>query len=417
MSENKQRKLSIAAKIFIGMVLGGITGYLVGPRIDILQPISDVFIRLLRMCMYPLIFFSIISGVSEISDMTRLKKVGFSFMSYWAVSSALAGVIGLLVAQYIQPGVGVNLSGGETYTLAETPDIVSSFVQWIPQNPFSALAQGNLIQIIVFALIAGVVLAGMKNTPSGRMVSEGVGALNHLVMKIVNWVIQLAPFGVFALIAVMAGSLGSQVIGGVMKMLGSIWLAIGIVIFFLYPVVLKLFGLSPVRFYKNVYPAMIMAASTCSSAATLPVTMSVSKDRMGIPEDMVGMLAPPAATINMHATCLEIPIYALFAAQAYGIDFSTTQLMLVILLGVVSSVGSAAVPGGGVVMDAIVLELMGLPLEVIPIIYGVYVLIDMPGTMLNVTGDTVGMASVASWLKELNTKLFNSAKDALTATK
>ena len=155
---------------------------------------------------------------------------------------------------------------------------------------------------------------------------------------------------------------------------------------------------------------MVMGFSTCSSAATLPVTMNVSKERMGVPDDIVNMIAPPAATINMHATCLEIPIYVLFAANVFGIELTTTQLLLTIGMGIISSVGSAALPGGGIVMDAIVLELMGLPLTVLPWIVGVYYLIDMPGTMLNVTGDTVGMAVIAARLKEIKRDIFNKSK-------
>ena len=406
----ERKRLAPPVKIMIAMVTGAVTGFLVGPSIGFLQPVGDIFIRLLRMVIYPLILFSIISGISQISDMTRLKKVGATFMGYWLFSSLLAAAIGLLVALSINPGRGISMPGGEAYQLQES-NIVSAFVQWVPSNPFAALAEGNLIQIIIFAMIVGLVLAGMRGTRYGDMLASGVEACNELIMRVINWVISLAPYGVFSLIAVMTGVQGIHIMAGVGKMLLCVWVGVGVVLLVFYPVLLKVFcKLSPAKFYMNIYPMMVMAFTTCSSAATLPVTMKTSKERLGVPDDMVHMIAPPAATINMHAACLEIPIYAIFAAQVFGIEMTQSQLMLTVLMGVVTSVGSAAVPGGGIVMDAIVLELMGLPLTVIPWIVGVYYLIDMPGTMLNVTGDAVGMAAVASWLKELKRDVFNAPK-------
>lgn len=410
MVKTGRKRLAPPVKIMIAMIAGAITGFLVGPSIGFLQPVGDIFIRLLRMVIYPLILFSIISGISQISDMTRLKKVGATFMGYWFFSSVLAAAIGLLVALLVKPGLGISMPGGEAYQIQES-NIVSAFVQWVPNNPFASLAEGNLIQIIIFAMIVGLVLAGMRGTRHGDLLVSGVEACNELIMRVINWVITLAPYGVFSLIAVMTGVQGIHIMAGVGKMLLCVWLGVGAVLFFFYPLLLKFFcKLSPTRFYLNIYPMMVMAFTTCSSAATLPVTMKTAKERMGVPDDMVHMIAPPAATINMHAACLEIPIYAIFAAQVFGIEMTQSQLLLTVLMGVVTSVGSAAVPGGGIVMDAIVLELMGLPLTVIPWIVGVYYLIDMPGTMLNVTGDAVGMAAVASWLKELKRDIFNAPK-------
>lgn len=413
MSETPKRKkvkLALPIKLFIGMILGGITGFMVGPDIAPIKIIGDIFIRLLRMCIYPLILFSIISGVSHISDMSRLKRVGKAFFSYWLLTSILAGLLGLGFALLLKPGIGIDLQGKAGYELQDT-NLLDSFLKWVPDNPFASLSEGNLIQIIIFAMIAGFVLAGMKGTKSGDLIAKGVEAINELVGKIINWVVSLAPYGVFALIANMTGTLGVTVLTGVGTMLLAIWLSVLLVLIVLYPIILKgISGLNPLQFYNNVFPAMVMAFSTCSSAATLPVTMDVSKKRMGVPDDIVNTIAPPAATINMHATCLEIPIYVLFAANVFGIELTTTQILLTIGMGIISSVGSAALPGGGIVMDAIVLELMGLPLTILPWIVGVYYLIDMPGTMLNVTGDTVGMAVIAERLKEIKRDVFNRSK-------
>lgn len=235
-----------------------------------------------------------------------------------------------------------------------------------------------------------------------------IDALNDLVIRIVGWVISLAPYGVFALIANITGTLGVTVIYGLGKLLLTQYVAYATMIVIVYPLVLKFIAkVNPIQHFKNIYPAMLLAFSTASSSATLPLTMKVTKERAGVPDDMVNLIAPPAATINMHACAAEMPIYAIFAAQIYGIDLPFTSLLVIICLGIIMAAGVAGVPGGGIIMSAVLLQVMGLPLDMVPWIAGIYYLIDMPNTMLNVTGDTVGMVTVASLMDELDLKTFD----------
>jgi Na+/H+-dicarboxylate symporter len=214
---------------------------------------------------------------------------------------------------------------------------------------------------------------------------------------------------VFALISNITGTLGAIVLAGIGKMLITQYAAYLTVIVVVYPIILKFIAkVNPVQHFRNIWPAMALAFSTCSSSATLPLTMEVTKKRAGVPDDMVNLIAPPAATINMHACAAEMPIYAVFAAQIYGIDLSLGQLMAIVPLGVLMAAGVAGVPGGGIIMSAVLLQVMGLPMDIVAWIAGVYVLIDMPNTMLNVTGDTVGMVYTAARLKELNREVFNT---------
>ncbi len=403
---SSKKKLGLPLKILIAMVLGAILGFIWGEGAANIKFIGDIFIRLLKMCIYPLIFVSIISGIAQVADISRLKKVGGYFVAYWAIASTAAASLGLIWAFIIKPGVGVKL--GEKAVPDVSVDLLDSLVKWIPSNPFEAFASGNILQIIVFAIITGLILAPFKETEKGKLIFNVIDALNDLVIRIVGWVISLAPYGVFALIANITGTLGVTVIYGLGKMLLVQYIAYATMIVVIYPLVLKFIAkVNPLQHFKNIYPAMLLAFSTCSSSATLPLTMKVTKERAGVPDDMVNLIAPPAATINMHACAAEMPIYAVFAAQIYGIDLPFTSLLVIICLGIIMAAGVAGVPGGGIIMSAVLLQVMGLPLDMVPWIAGIYYLIDMPNTMLNVTGDTVGMVTVASLMDELDLKTFD----------
>ncbi|MDD3319767.1 MAG: dicarboxylate/amino acid:cation symporter [Synergistaceae bacterium] len=404
-----KKQIGLPLKILIAMVLGAALGFVIGEKASYIQFIGDVFIRLLKMCIYPLIFVSIINGISQVADMSRLKKVGGYFLVYWAIASTLAASMGLIWAFIIKPGVGINLGSKEVPVV--DVDLLQSLVNWVPNNPFTAFSEGNILQIIVFALICGLILATFKDTEHGKRLFNMFDSLNEFFTRIVGWVISLAPYGVFALVANITGTLGSTVLYGLGKMLATQYLAYGTVIVIIYPIILVLVAkVRPLQHFRNIYPAMVLAFSTCSSSATLPLTMKVTKERGGVPEDMVNLIAPPAATINMHACAAEMPIYAVFAAQIYGIDLPFTSLLVIIALGIIMAAGVAGVPGGGIIMSAVLLQVMGLPLDIVPWIAGIYYLIDMPNTMLNVTGDTVGMVTVASLMKELDLGVYNSKK-------
>jgi Na+/H+-dicarboxylate symporter len=341
--------------------------------------------------------------------MSRLKKVGGYFLVYWAIASTLAAATGLIWAFIIKPGIGIKLGAKEIPEV--DVDLLQSLVNWVPNNPFAAFSEGNILQIIVFALICGFILASFKDTAHGKRIFDMFDSLNEFFTRIVGWVIGLAPYGVFALVANITGTLGSTVLYGLGKMLMTQYLAYGTVILIIYPIILATIAkVNPLQHFRNIYPAMLLAFSTCSSSATLPLTMKSTKERAGVPEDMVNLIAPPAATINMHACAAEMPIYAVFAAQIYGVDLPLTSLLVIIALGIIMAAGVAGVPGGGIIMSAVLLQVMGLPLDIVPWIAGIYYLIDMPNTMINVTGDTVGMVTVASLMHELDLDVFNAKK-------
>ncbi|MEW8973997.1 MAG: dicarboxylate/amino acid:cation symporter [Tissierellaceae bacterium] len=403
-----KRKLTLPIKILLGLVLGAIAGFIFKEKITIIEPIGTIFLRLLKMTIVPLVFFSISSGVSGISDLQRLKKVGITFIKYWAVSSLLAAIIGSITAYVVKPGIGITLPLLEGHEV--NISIIDSLVHWIPDNPIAAFAEGNFLQIIVFAMFTGISIALLGDMKAGKLMGDFVQAGADIIGRMVAIVLNFAPYGVFALISNVTGTLGGMVLVGIGKMLITQYIAYVLVIVVIYPVILKyVTKVSPVQHYRNIFPAMVLAFSTQSSSATLPLTMACTKDRAGVPEDIVNLIAAPAATINMHACAAEMPIYAIFAAQIYGIPLGIFDLAQIVILGVIMAAGVAGVPGGGIMMAAVLMEIMGLPLDIVPWVAGVYLLIDMPNTMLNITGDTVGMVYTAEKLGELDREIFDAA--------
>ena len=403
------KKLSLPIQILIGLIFGALAGFIFKEKVTVIAPIGTAFIRLLKMTIVPLVFFSISAGVSGIADLQRLKKVGVTFIGYWAVASALAAAMGILWANIIKPGVGITLPALEKTEV--NVNLIDSLINWIPNNPFAAFTDANYLQIIIFALFTGITIALLGEKKAGKIMGDLVQAGADLMSRMVAIVLKVAPYGVFALMANVTGTLGAIVLMGIGKMLVTQYIAYATIIIIIYPLILKYFArVNPLQHFKNIFPAMVLAFSTQSSSATLPLTMDCAKRRAGVPADMVNLIAPPAATINMHACAAEMPIYAVFAAQIYGIQLNPLDLGTIIILGIIMAAGVAGVPGGGIMMSAVLLQVMGLPLDIVPWIAGVYILIDMPNTMLNVTGDTVGMVYTAARLDELDREVFDAPK-------
>lgn len=415
MTEKKTKKLGLATKILLAMVIGAAFGYMFQSSYAswgaVTGPIGTIFIRLLKMTIMPLIFFSIVGGVASVADLQKLKKVGGTFLVYWITASGLAALSGIVWSYIIKPGIGIQLADKAEFS-TKNVSVIDSLVKWFPDNAFGAFANFNILQVIIFSLFLGVAIAML---PNGMPAKDGLNKFfeygNTAITKVVEIVMNFAPLGVLCLMADVTGTLGTEVLTGLGKMLLTQYLAYATLLVIVFPLVLKLIAkVSPLQHYINVFPAMILAFSTCSSSATLPLTMKCSKERAGVPAETVNLLAPPAATINMQACCAEMPIYAIFAAQMFGLDFSFGQLIVICLLGVIMAAGVAGVPGGGIMMSAIMMQTMGLPLTIVPWVAGIYRLIDMPNTMLNVTGDTVGMVTTSALLGNLDTEAFNSEK-------
>lgn len=410
MNREERKKPSLPVKLAIALVLGVIVGFVFKENCAYIGFIGTVFIRLLKMCVYPLVLFSIISGVANVASIGKLKTIGGTFLIYAFCTTTIAGILGTVMANVTHIGQGLVLKETMDEAAENGVDMVETFVNWVPANIFESLSSGTLIQIIVFAIFFGAVITLLKaENKDVDFVSSIVSGCNNIMNAMVGIVMKVAPIGVFCLIANLVGTTGLENLKSIFTMVLALWGASLIHVLIVLPLILKIFAkVNPFKFFKNVAPSIMMAFSTQSSAATLPVTMKCAKENNGVPDEIINLCAAPAATINMDGAAIEYTIYTVFAANAFGVHFSLFQFIFLVVLCIVCSAGAAGVPGRGIVMCSICIATMGLPnAEVTAMVAGVYVLLDMAATTLNVTGDNVGMVVIASRLKSLDREVYN----------
>ena len=395
-------KLPLYAQIFAGIAAGVVLGLLLGENAEVIKPVGDIFIRLLMMLIVPLTFFTLISGLTKLEDLKSFRSLGGMIVLYYAASSFIAGGIGMTSALIINPGkeaVGLLEAGTEVEISPFDP--VENLVSWIPENPIEALAQANMLQVIVFSIIVGIGLLalGKKGTRLIRLINDGA----DLMIVITGFVMKTAPYGILALVADMTASLGTDMLAEVGRFLLADYAALIFLLLVLYPIVLRWLGPLPVLwFYRSAAPAMLVAGSTTSSGATLPVSMRVAEDNLGVSEKVWGFTLPLGATVNMNGMAAAIGAIAVFAANLYDIDITAALMAQFLFLGLALSIGTAGVKGAGIVMSTILLQTLNLPLTLIPILASLWPLLDIGHTTCNVTGDLVGTAVVASRMKMID---------------
>ena len=395
-------------QIFICIIIGVALGLLLGDRVTAIKPIGDIFIRLLMMLIVPLTFLTLISGVTKLDDIKSLSSIGGVTLIYYALSSLIAGAIGMGLALFFQPGKGmtIDLTGGKPVEVADF-NLIENLVSWVPKNPVEALATTNMLQIIVFAIIVGVTLLAMGKKAERLVLLANDGA--DLMIRITEAVMKTAPYGILALVANMIASMGIEMLREVGTFLISHYIALSILLIFLYPLLIKyLAKLGPLKFYRNVAPAMLVAASTTSSGATLPVSMNVAEENVGAPEKVWGFTLPLGATVNMNGMAACVGCIAVFSCNLYNEPITASRMLQFLFLGLALSIGSAGIKGAGLVMSTVLLQSIGLPTTVIiPILAAIWPVLDIGNTCCNVTGDLVGTTIVASRFKMLNKQIFD----------
>ncbi|PFD96440.1 dicarboxylate/amino acid:cation symporter [Bacillus cereus] len=384
------RKQSLPIKILIGAFIGILLGVTLGPKVVALKPIGDIFIRLLQMIIVPLTFLSIVSGITQLENPKMLKAIGSRIFIYYAVTAVLATSIGVAIAFFVNPGKGAEglLEKGKNFK-AEEFNFVENITQWFPSNVIQAASETNMLQIIIFAIFVGMALILLGDQTKGirKLAHEG----SALMIKIAELVIGLAPYGIMALIANVVGTFGADMLTAVVSYVLADYLSLLLILLIMYPIILRTIGkISPVYFFNQVSPAMLVAASTTSSSATLPVTMEVAQKRLHIPEKVAGFTIPLGATVNMNGLSAALGVLAIFALNVYGIPITFGLIVQTVFLGIVLAAGCAGVKGADVITATILLSTLGLPLTIIPIIAAVSPLVDMGHTVVNITGDLVG---------------------------
>jgi len=389
-------KGNLLAQILIAFVIAVVLGIIFGSAIDVLKPLGDLFLRLIKFIIAPLILASLVVGVASTGDPKNLGRIGLKTITYYLLTSAIAVVIGLAFAYLISPGKGLNISLPEAAAqVNETGGVIATLLNIIPDNPFTALATGNVLQIIFFAVFIGlaITLVGEPAKPVFQFF-EGFAEVMYKITGIIMWV---APIGILGLVAPVVGEYGVEVLLPLLKMVLAVAIACAVHAIFVYSLAVKKFAkMSPLKFFKGIAPAATVAFSTCSSSGTLPVTLKNTQENLGVSKKISSFVLPLGSTINMDGTAIYQGVAVVFIAQFYGMDLSFLQLLTVVLTAVLASIGAAGVPGAGVIMLAMVLASVNMPLEGIALVAGIDRVLDMFRTSVNVIGDASAAVVVAA---------------------
>ncbi len=396
-------------KIFAGLILGIPAGLILGPRAEVIKPIGDIFIRLIWMIVVPLVFSSIFVGTASLGDLRKLGRIGAKTIVYYLVTTALAITIGLLIANVAKPGVGLNPDvkaqllesyQGEAMkdlSLAEqAPRVIDVLTGIVPKNPIGSLAAGDMLQVIFFAIMLGVAVTLI---PGGKakMLIDFFDALSDAMTMMVHIVMKVAPIGVFVLIAAVIGQFGAKILLNLLKYALVVLAGLAIHMGAVYSLAVWTFArMNPLFFFKGMRPAQLIAFTTSSSNATLPVNMQCAEENLGVPKDIASFVLPLGATINMDGTALYQGVAAVFIAQVYGIALTIPNQLTIVLMATLSSVATAGVPSVGIITLTMVLTSVGIPLEGIALILGVDRILDMCRTVVNITGDSSAAVIVAA---------------------
>ncbi|HAG71558.1 MAG TPA: dicarboxylate/amino acid:cation symporter, partial [Gammaproteobacteria bacterium] len=348
-------EIALWKRILGALVIGVIVGMLWGPGSESLSWIGDMFMRLIRMVVVPLVFVTLISGVVSMGDPSKLGSLGAKTLAIYMATTLAAITIGLTLAVIMQPGAGVDFTGSAPGQIQETIPLSQRLIEIIPVNPIAALAEGNILAVIFFALMVGVSLLTIGE--KGKPVADVMHASSDMMIKITHWIMEVAPFGVFALIATVAGTQGVAALLDVLTLALAVLIACIVHLVVVHGIIImKLtLGLSPVMFFRGARDAMLVAFSTSSSSATLPVTLSVAEENLGIKPVVASTVLPLGSTINMDGTALYVGIVSVFAAQAFGIELSFADYVVMAGATTLVSVGTAAVPGASIFLMAAVM--------------------------------------------------------------
>lgn len=420
MATKSRKKTGLTSKIFIaliaGMVLGIIMHYFIPSshiKDDIIVEgifylIGQMFIRAMQMLVVPLVFFSIADGCRNMGDTKTLGKVGVRIVVFYIFTTALAILIALSLSSVIGPGKGMNMTIGSNEFSVEATEHTSmkdTILNMIPTNPIGALAEGDMLQIIIFAVVVGLLIAGMEDRMQtlGNIITE----MNELMMNMTMAVMKLAPIGVFFLIARTFANLGYDVIISMFSYMVSVVLGLGFQLIIVYMLFLALFvRVNPFNFLKRFFPVMTFGFSTASSNATVPVNIQTLED-IGVDKKISSFTIPLGATINMDGTAIMQGVAVVFISNAYNIDLDLTDYLTVIMTATIASVGTAGIPSVGLVTLSMVLSSVGIPVEGIAMIMGIDRILDMARTAVNLTGDAAGTIIVANSVGSFNKEKFN----------
>ena len=393
----EKKKLSLAAKTFIGFGLGIVIGLVFGEKATIVKPLGTVFLNMIKMIVVPMVFFSITAGVASLGDLKKLRNIGVKVVGLYALTSALCVGLGLIMANIISPGKGFDLtalSQSTDYEAQAMPSIIDTLIDMFPSNIFTSFTNTNMLQIIVFSVFLGVALIMMGK--EGERLLAGVQSCANAMYKITAIVMEFSPIGVCALLADSVGAYGLKIFGPLGKLILTVYASDVILVVLMYIPMVALLARFPVKkWLQGIWKVWVVTASTTSSSGSLPITTSVTNDEFGVSSELSSFSLPLGATINMNGGCIYYAAAIVMTAQIYGMNLTPSALVNIIIFTVLVAMGCPGVPGGAIIMTTILLTNMGLPLEIVGLIAGIFRLIDMANTTFNVTGDVVTTMVVA----------------------
>ena len=398
------------AKIFICIIIGAFIGIYAKPLIPYIHPLGVIFIRLLKMLIVPLTFFSLVAGILSMGDIRSLRRIGVRVLLMFAFTTVLSGLVGVSIGLFFNVGKEVQGAMAASGATAGKVDFVENLITWFPTNIVEAMATANMLQIIFFSILFGVVLL-MLGEEKADLVIKFFKQSSGVMIKMTNCVMATAPYGIMALVADMTNTLGGKMLMEVGKFIAIEYLEMAIILIVIYPLILKLMGrIDPIRFFRNIAPAMLVAASTTSSAATLPVSMQCASEKLGLPEKIYGFGLPLGASICMNGLSVYYGIVAVFASNLYNIPITPMSLFQFVFLGLILTMGAAAVKGAAIVGTTVLLSTLGMPLTIMPIVAAINPIIDIGHTTLNVTGTLVSSTVTASRMGMMDHEIFKGTK-------
>ncbi len=402
------KKIALWKKILVGVIIGLIIGFVSPAAADFISPLGDIFLRMLKMLIVPLVFFSITSGICKMGDIKQLRTVGIRYVLWIVVSAIIAAICGVVAGLIVQPGKGTTefLAAAEAAE-AQSYSFIDNVVGWFPTNVVESMFNANMLQIIVFCLFLGVALLALGE--KAKSVIKFIDESSEVMLKITEYVIAFSPLGIMSLIATMV----STISGAMMKEVVTFLITDNVVCLFIlvivYPLITRLAArLSGYGFLRKIAPAILVALSTSSSAATLPVSIKISEEDLGIPENIYGFTLPLGNTTGMTGFAVFVGLCCVFASNLYGFPITFSSVLQFVFFGLILSIGAAGVKGAGVVMSGVLLEALGMPLTLIPILAAIWPVIDPAHTTLNNVGDLVGTAVVARGLDRMDMDVYNN---------
>lgn len=392
-------------KILIALVLGVATGVVLGPQAEIFKPIGSLFLNLISMIIMPLVMASVVVSINNI-DPKQLSRVGLTIFGMYLLTTLAAIMIGVVFAQFFKPGLGMSLQVAQTTIMPSNPGLGEIILSLVPSNPIAALVNGNILQVIVFSVFLGIAIR--FSGEQGRALLDVFQSLVEVMYRLISIIMGFSPYGIFAIMAWVAGSLGFVVLLPLAKLLIIYYAACLFHVLFVFCTILWCMArMSPLPFFKGMGNAIMMAFSTCSSLATLPVSMRCVQKNLGVSKNISNFVMPLGTTLNMNGAALYQAMAAIFVAQAYGIELSLTSTLILIATATISSVAAAGVPGSGFLMLSLVLGAVGLPLEGMALLAGIDRLREMPSTVVNVLGNSVCTLYIAVKEDELDTRQYH----------